>query len=207
MKKKNITQIVFVSLCLLFMVVVIAITFIKIKNEQESKQQWLIHEYYRQQNKLLPRISGLKTDEYTYRGYETVDEAKLYVYLAAYNECIETYGMNAQKLELEDIKDYLSSEYNADGSLRIYNTVEDIRYENYPHIYSYVEWYHECDGDEDITEYWTEIDKIIDEYRIQNPEIKMESVFDLSVDQLQELINKKNDSSYEINIEVMKGSN
>ena len=195
---------------LLFMAIsvgVILLLNVRMEKEQEIEQQMKLQEYYRQQNKVLPRVSGSMDEEFAYRGYETIDEPELYVYLAAYNEFINEQELDEIELTTEDIKEYLFSEFNEDESLRIYNSVEDIRYENYPHIYSYVEWYHECDGDEDITEYWTEIDKIIDEYRIQNPEIKMESVFDLSVDQLQELINKKNDSSYEINIEVMKGSN
>ena len=179
---------------------------VKIEREQKIEQQIKLQEYYRQQNKVLPRLSGTSYDELTYRGYDSIDEPELYVYLAAYNEFIKEHELDEPELTIEDIKEYLSSEFDEGGNLRIYNSVEDIRYENYPHIYSYVDWYHECDGDEDIAEYWSKLTNIVLEYNVQNPELTLKVPEEMNISQLQELINKKNDSSYEINVDVMKGS-
>ena len=194
---------------LLFMAIsvgVILLLNVRMEKEQEIEQQMKLQEYYRQQNKVLPRVSGSMDEEFAYRGYETIDEPELYVYLAAYNEFINEQELDEIELTTEDIKEYLFSEFNEDESLRIYNSVEDIRYENYPHIYSYVEWYHECDGDEDIEEYWGCLEDIIIEYKGQNPELELCNAKEMSVAQLQELINKKNNPSYEINSEIMKGT-
>lgn len=67
----------------------------------------------------------------------------------------------------------------------------------------YVEWYFEG-GDGEIDKYWRELGSILIKYAKEHPEITDRDEEDLNIAQLQELIKKKNDPSYEINIEIMK---
>lgn len=206
MKRK---KAVIVMLLLLFLIAVIGVGLFF--REQRIKQlEKDLKIYYSQQNKTLPQKStdGYEyrplSKEITYRGYDTIDEPELYVNLTVYNECIDLYEEDTPKLTLKDIEDYLSSEYNEDGSLRIYDSRRNMRYANDPEIGAYVDWYL-CGGRYDIAEYWIELDRIEGDYQRQNPEIILPPLRDMSIIQLQELINKRNDPSYEINPEVMKG--
>ena len=69
-----------------------------------------------------------------------------------------------------------------------------------------MDWYYEEGGGQDIAEYWGNLEDIIIEYKGQNPELELCNAEQMNISQLQELINKKNNPSYEINMEVMKGS-
>ena len=71
----------------------------------------------------------------------------------------------------------------------------------------YVDWYYEEGGGNAIAEYWGDLEDIKTKYNVQNPELELCNAKQMNVDQLQELIKKKNDSSHEINVEVMKGGN
>lgn len=100
------------------------------------------------------------------------------------------------ELSLADFEEYLSSEYNEDGSLRIH--------EGYEHIYEYMNWYHEESGDIDIKNYWSELTKIAMNYYLENVELGWKDPVDMNIAQLHELIKKKNDADYQINIEIMR---
>lgn len=69
--------------------------------------------------------------------------------------------------------------------------------QNGPIFADYMKWYYE-DGNGAVDEYWEELDKIAKEYP--------ESTKKMTIEQLQELINKYNDSTYEINAEIMRGT-
>jgi len=200
MKKKTTIKRVIVLLCILIVLIVALFYYTeKKKKREEWVQQQLVAIDYREQNRAFPRVSGHPIKEEYYVGYDAIDEPKLYVCLSAYNEWIQLKDREQQKLTLEDVEEYLSSEYNEDGSLRIQSGYENIR--------AYVEWYYAKDGETAITEYWTELGKINREYNLQNPELILKEPEEMNISQLQELINKKNDSSYEINMDIMKGSN
>jgi len=228
MKKRKIVIILIVIICL---ITVLGGIVLYQKQKVSMFEQERLAIYYRQQNRTLPLVAGNHPTwvEY-YVDYNEVDEPKLYVCLAAYNEYIELHDMNTKKLTLEHIKEYLESEYDEDGSLRIYkkykltweevlsgeydleitpwyDTYKYVQYENYPHIYEYVDWYYTKAGETAIEDYWSELEMLLHEYREHNPGHIDKSTRELSILQLQELINKKNDSSYEINMEVMKESN
>jgi len=167
--------------------------------KEERAKQGILAIDYREQNRAFPRVAGRPIKEEYYVGYDAIDEPQLYVCLSAYNEWIRLNYKEESELTLEDIEKYLSSEYNEDGSLRIQKGYENIR--------AYVDWYYEEGGGEDIAEYWGDLNEIAIECYRENPDIAGKDIKKLSISQLQELINKKNDSSYEINVEVMKGSN
>ncbi|MCM1494312.1 MAG: hypothetical protein NC089_00765 [Bacteroides sp.] len=87
------------------------------------------------------------------------------------------------------------SAYNDTHEIPI--TVEELKsgFENGGQVFTdYMDWYSE-DGAGDIKEYWGELDIIAKPYT--------ESLTRMNVEQLQELINKYNDPSYEINAAVM----
>ena len=165
------------------------------KKQEEALEKVLITIEYQRQNGTFPRTSEHHIEEEFYVGYDAIEENEMYVSLAAYNEWNREHGKEVEELTLADIEEYLSSEYNEDGSLRIQSGYENIR--------AYVEWYYEIGGDEVIKEYWKKLDYIAIEYRGLYQEIIHTSVRDMSIEQLQELIKKKEDPSYEINMEVM----
>ena len=194
-KKKIITIVIFIMVLFCIAVGVFACTERR-KKQEEALEKVLIAIEYQRQNGTFPRTSGHYADEAFYVGYDAIRENEMYVGLVAYNEWNREHGEKTEELTLADIEEYLSSEYNEDGSLRIQSGYENIR--------AYVEWYYEVGGDEVIEKYWRELEKIINDYRQQNLGIENDSVRNMTVEQLQELIKKKEDTSYEINMEIMK---
>ena len=196
MKRKNMVKTLIILLC----IAVLAGAVLFFQEQKRKRHEWVQQEIlkieYSQQNRALPLIRGYSRGIESYVGYEAVDEEELYVRLAAYNEQMRLNGEEEQELTLADVEEYLSSEYNEDGSLRIYEGYEKIR--------RYREWYFEEEGDEDITGYWRELTNIVIGYNLQNPELVLCDPEEMNLAQLQELINKKNDATYEINMEVMK---
>ena len=69
-----------------------------------------------------------------YHNAELLNETKVWVDLYVYNQ----YVSKEEKIFLEDVKEYLGSEYNADGSLRIESGYEKIN--------NYVNWYEYTTG-------------------------------------------------------------
>ena len=118
----------------------------------------------------------------------------MYVNLAAYNEWNREHGEEAEELTLADIQEYLSSEYNEDGSLRIQSGYENIR--------AYVEWYYDGGG-KIIKDYWNELEVILGNCKEEHPKVVYGNAKMLEIERLQELIKKKEDPSYEINMEIM----
>ncbi|MBD5477752.1 MAG: hypothetical protein HDR14_00435, partial [Lachnospiraceae bacterium] len=142
------------------------------------------------------RTSGHYADEAFYVGYDAIRENEMYVSLVAYNKWNREHGVEAEELTLADIEEYLSSEYNEDGSLRIQSGYENIR--------AYVEWYYQIGGDEVIEEYWSELERLLIIFGRENPKITDNDAKSMTIEQLQELIKKKEDPSYEINMEIMR---
>ncbi|MBD5512632.1 MAG: hypothetical protein HDR08_15510 [Lachnospiraceae bacterium] len=191
MKKKRVIIIVILILVLSCIAgIVFACT-----ERRKMQEKILIAIEYRRQNGTFPRTSEHPIEEAFYVGYDAIVESEMYVSLAAYNEWNREHGKEAKDLTLADIEEYLSSEYNEDESLRIQSGYENIR--------AYVEWYYDGGG-KVIKEYWNELEVIWGEYLEQNKEVVCDSVRNLFIEQLQELIRKKEDPSYEINVEIMK---
>ena len=195
MEKKKVVKILVVLLCLVVIAGIVFFINEKRRERAEWVQQGLLRIDYREQNGALPRVSGHPINEEVYVGYDAVDEVELYVQIMAYNEYVRENNTGDKELSLADFEEYLSSEFNEDGSLRIH--------EGYEHIRAYVDWYFEAEGDEDITEYWSELERIVREYNVQNPELILLNASEMNIAQIEELIKKKYDPSYEINKEVM----
>ena len=197
MKNKKILRVIIIFLCLIVMSGTIFFCNEQRRIKEERAKQGILAIDYREQNRAFPRVAGRPIKEEYYVGYDAIDEPQLYVCLSAYNEWIRLNYKEESELTLEDIEKYLSSEYNEDGSLRIQKGYENIR--------AYVDWYYEEGGGQAITEYWGDLEDIKTKYNVQNPELELCNAKEMNISQLQELINKKNDPSYEINIDVMKG--
>ena len=194
-KKKVITAIILI----LVLSCIAGIVFARIerrKKQEETLEKILIAIEYRRQNGTFPRTSGHYADEAFYVGYDAIRENEMYVSLMAYNKWNREHGVEAEELTLADIEEYLSSEYNEDGSLRIQSGYENIR--------AYVEWYYQIGGDEVIEEYWSELERLLIIFGRENPKITDNDAKSMTIEQLQELIKKKEDPSYEINMEIMR---
>ncbi|MBD5499371.1 MAG: hypothetical protein HDR11_16765 [Lachnospiraceae bacterium] len=194
-KKKVITAIILI----LVLSCIAGIVFARIerrKKQEETLEKILIAIEYRRQNGTFPRTSGHYADEAFYVGYDAIRENEMYVSLVAYNKWNREHGVEAEELTLADIEEYLSSEYNEDGSLRIQSGYENIR--------AYVEWYYQIGGDEVIEEYWSELERLLIIFGGENPKITDNDAKSMTIEQLQELIKKKEDPSYEINMEIMR---
>ena len=196
MKKKKVITIVILILILSCIAVGVFACTERRKKQEEALKKVLIAIEYRRQNGTFPRTSGHYADEAFYVGYDAIRENEMYVSLMAYNEWNREHGEEAEELTLADIEEYLSAEYNEDGSLRIQSGYENIR--------AYVEWYYQIGGDEVIEEYWNELDDIAIEQRRLYQEFTNANVKRMSIEQLQELIKKKENPSYEINMEIMR---
>ena len=195
MEKKKVVKILVVLLCLVAIAGIVFYASEKRRERAEWVQQGLLRIDYREQNGALPRVSGHPINEEVYVGYDAVDEVELYVQIMAYNEYVRENNTGDKELSLADFEEYLSSEFNEDGSLRIH--------EGYEHIRAYVDWYFEAEGDEDIVEYWSELDMILIKFCEQNPGIIGTNARNMNFSQLQELIDKKNDPSHIIDIKIM----
>ena len=191
MKKKKIITVIILILVLSC----IAVGVFTCTERRKMQEKILIAIEYRRQNGTFPRTSERPIEEAFYVGYDAIEENKMYVNLAAYNEWNREHGEEAEELTLADIEEYLSSEYNEDGSLRIQSGYENIR--------AYVEWYYDGGG-KVIKEYWSEFERILIIFGRENPEITDNDAKSMTIEQLQELIKKKEDPSYEINMEIMK---
>ena len=153
----------------------------KIKKNQIEEEMRLTA--YRQQNIAFAMDASLWYAGY--QGYDKVKEEHLYVCLEVYNSW-NTQNNEGKLLLLSDIEDYLSSEYDEDGSFRVTNRPVEIQ--------EYIKWFFD-DGNANIEEYWGELEKIAKRYP--------EATKRMTMEQLQELINKYNDPSYKINVEIM----
>lgn len=107
------------------------------------------------------------------------DPEELYVRVAAYNSMHEEQITGAE----------LKEDFSAGGGET---------------LTTYMDWYYEG-GDGDIEKYWGELEIILGKFREQNPNIIGNNYAkNMGLEQLEELIRKKNDPSYEINLDVMK---
>ena len=180
MKKK-----IFVIAAMITVTLIIVIVGAKYLEEKQTEKEQIELAYaYKHQNRAFPRDEG-EINEYGYIGYEAINEKELYVALEVYNK--ENEG---EDLEVEGVKEYLSQEYNEDGTPRVL--------EGWPEIRAYENWYFRGMGSEEIEEYWKTLQKIATEYGRIYPNFTSDAVQDLTLNQIKELIKKETDPTYEI---------
>ena len=184
--KKRISIIIAVITAIL----IIIIAGVKYSEQKQTEKEQIELAYaYKHQNRAFPRDEG-EINEYGYIGYEAINEKELYVALEVYNK--ENEG---EDLEVEGVKEYLSQEYNEDGTPRVL--------EGWPEIRAYENWYFRGMGSEEIEEYWKTLQKIATEYGRIYPNFTSDAVQDLTLNQIEELIKKEADPTYEIDDSVM----
>ena len=159
------------------------------EQKQTEKEQIELAYAYKHQNRAFPRDEG-EINEYGYIGYEAINEKELYVALEVYNK--ENEG---EDLEVEGVKEYLSQEYNEDGTPRVL--------EGWPEKRAYENWYFKGMGSEKIEEYWGKLEITKDEYQRLTPAFPNCTVKELSINQIEELIKKEADPTYEIDDSIM----
>ena len=135
MKKKKVITVIILILVLSCIAGIVFAYMERKKKQEEALEKLHIAMEYRRQNMTFPRTSEHYLEEMFYVGYDAIEESEMYVSLAAYNEWNREYGEEAEELTLADIEEYLASEYNEDGSLRIRSGYENIR--------AYVDWFYD----------------------------------------------------------------
>lgn len=124
--------------------------------------------------------------------YENVDECILYVHFAAY----ESGNPDIEKLEFKDVEEYLSSEFNEDGSYRMLEGHENIRH--------FMDWYTGI-GNMRIDYYWNDLLVEMHHYREINQSFDLIVPEELSLEQLKEFMKVINEEIEleDINHELM----
>lgn len=130
---------------------------------------------------------GISTEVIATEGFATnriafsnsvLDRRELTVRLALYNQ-------DHEPITEEDVRESL--ENNGEG------------------LEEYVDWYYQGQGCDEVEEYWIKLEELAMDYKGINPSFETISVHSMSLEQLQELIKKEADPSYEINDAVMEG--
>lgn len=129
MEKRKITKTLVVSV-----ITIIALcSLLYVSNKIKEKQQAKIEHLYSRQNFAF----DMGVDTY-YKSSSEVHKKFLIECLAAYEEDTQAYG----SISVDDVLNYLSSEYNKNGELAVLNTPTNIQ--------EYIKWYWE--GGENFTQ-------------------------------------------------------
>ena len=167
-------------------------------NEDEKKTEyveWLKTQYSNQNGAFFQKSAW--TD---YHNADLLEKTKVWVDLYVYNKYVPV----EEKVYLIDVQEYLSSEFNEDGSLRIEK--------GYEKVHNYVNWYEYSmdQGDRGrtiIEKYKDDLHFDVEwEYKkTENPDYEIKLIDELSIPQVKELIKKYEDPSYQINDDIMMG--
>jgi hypothetical protein len=135
---------------------------------------------YREQNRLL-----VPNEADYYYPFNEKQQNSVYEYLFYYE------WKTGKVLTLDDVKEYLSSEFEEDGSVRIYNNG------NWPEIEEYVNW---ClEHKEDIEAFDRAVIKKMVQWGTVYPELAPYEFYELSLHNLNEIMLTIKDESYEPN--------
>lgn len=167
-------------------------------NEDEKKTEyveWLKTQYSNQNGAFFQKSAW--TD---YHNADLLEKTKVWVDLYVYNKYVPV----EEKVYLIDVQEYLSSEFNEDGSLRIEK--------GYEKVHNYVNWYEysidQGDSGRTIIEKYKDdlhFDVEWEYKKTENPDYEIKLIDELSIPQVKELIKKYEDPSYQINDDIMMG--
>ena len=159
------------KIAILFIVIigcVLALFMYREHNKKMLDEQLELEILYRRQNQSLGMCQGHLADRTYYHGADEIDQAYLLVATIVYNSDQANYILSE-----EVVVTYLSSEYDEEGKLRVYNKPEELD--------DYIEWWFHG-GDEKIDDYYRKIDK----YLLDNN--YPENIYDISNEKLVEVI-------------------
>lgn len=167
-------------------------------NEDEKKTEyveWIKTQYSNQNGAFFQKSAW--TD---YHNADLLEKTKVWVDLYVYNKYVPV----EEKVYLIDVQEYLSSEFNEDGSLRIEK--------GYEKVHNYVKWYKysmdQGDSGRTIIEKYKDdlhFDVEWEYKKTENPDYEIKLIDELSIPQVKELIKKYEDPSYQINDDIMMG--
>ena len=157
------------------------------EHKQYEREQHLKRMYYLQ-SRVYPRTTGPYTIE-DYFNYDNIDESELYIELIVYNLYSD------KDLTLNDVKEYLSEQYNEDGTLRVETGWDE--------MYDFEKWWGDVGKNESIPEYKEKLSRTLTDFRTDNGIGDFLDIWYLSCDQIDELSRKIADPDYEIDKEVM----
>lgn len=146
----------------------------------ESERQAEIDMVYKNQNTHL----HIRRDRTEYLPYDDYHINELLADLLCYE--IETGNV----LTYEDIIEYLSSEYEPDGSLRLYNNG------NWPEIEAYMNWRTLPDKDDNCETISFRLIELLVDWGKQYPELAKQEYYEVSLHNMLELIELYKDDSY-----------
>lgn len=109
---KKIVKVGVLICCFIAIGSILYLRYLQFQKKEAEEREWEICIAYRRQNDALIRKDG-PLHLYEYSSYEHIDEKELFVALHVYNmsdRCKE-------KVTLEDVKKYLSSEFDEEGNL------------------------------------------------------------------------------------------
>lgn len=150
-------------------------------HEKEAEQKAYIEAQYRSETYAF----GMEQAS-TYKDFSNVNINILILKLAAYKH----FEPDASALSIEDVKDFLASEYDEDGNLRVLNQPKNIR--------GYINWYYFLGGDSYYREYLV----YLTQYQRDQSKYQDVDLFTTDIDVLNRLIedftNCPNREDYEV---------
>ena len=197
---KKIVKVGVLICCFIAIGSILYLRYLQFQKKEAEEREWEICIAYRRQNDALIRKDG-PLHLYEYSSYEHIDEKELFVALHVYNmsdRCKE-------KVTLEDVKKYLSSEFDEEGNLYVLNKNNK--------VHDYIEWYRkrvitdtgmDFVGEHQIERYWTRLSEIVLNYVREGNDFPNQDVKSFSYEKLKEIMKKADDPSYQINDDIMK---
>ena len=180
-------KIIYMS-CFALLIVLTGFGIYKYQEHKQYEREQQIRRMYHRQGLVYPRTKGSYFVE-DYFNYDNIDEKELYIELITYNICED------KSLTLDDVKEYLSEQYNEDGTLRVETGWDE--------IYDFENWWGNVGSKECIPEYKEKLWDTISEFRLENQIDNFIKLSELSYDQIDELSRKIADPDYEIDKDVM----
>ena len=174
--------------CFVLLIVLTGFGIHKYQEHKQYEREQQIRRMYHRQGLVYPRTKGSYFVE-DYFNYDNIDEKELYIELITYNICED------KSLTLDDVKEYLSEQYNEDGTLRVETGWDE--------IYDFENWWGNVGSKECIPEYKEKLWDTISEFRLENQIDNFIKLSELSYDQIDELSRKIADPDYEIDKKVM----
>lgn len=178
---KNKKSKIFILILLIAIAVGVGFGYRVYKKQQEEFRMELEYQYRTQNRCLL----GYAAPSAQYEPFSTARQNHAYIYLYIYGK--ETKNL----LSLNDVKEYLSSEFEEDGSVRIYTNG------NWPEIEKYINW--ALSNQEKLN---TSRDQALLQYSDLSkayPELKNYQFHELSLHNLKEILHIMDDASYQPN--------
>ena len=174
--------------CFVLLIALVGFGVYKYQEHKQYEREEYVKHLYRCQGYVYPRTNGVYYQE-EYFDYSIINERQLYFELIAYN------AYEDKNLTLDDVKKYLSEQYNEDGTLRVETGWDE--------MYAFEKWWGNAGSMECIPEYKDKLQVTLTDFEKENEIKECNYYYFLRYDQIDELSRKIADPDYEIDKEVM----